>query len=77
MGRRVTMLRDACAWVAVPLLRVAPDVAGLGGFGLAIAGVRRLWGDGWAMIVAGVVVFGFYVWRELRLARSRRTDASS
>ena len=72
--RRVRAGAEAIALAAAgALLAVVPDLVGLVGLGLCVAGVHENWGRGWALIAAGGPVVVAYAWREVRPAlRSRR-----
>jgi len=51
-----------------------PDVVGLCGLALCVAGVAENWGRGWALIAAGGPVLAAYAWREVRSVIRPRRD---
>lgn len=51
--------------VAVAIVAL-PDVVGLCGLALCVAGVAENWGRGWALIAGGGPLLAAYAWRELR-----------
>lgn len=72
-GRFRAGAEAAGAGALVALLAVLPDLVGLVGLGLCVAGVHENWGRGWALIAAGGPVVIAYAWREVRpTLRSRR-----
>lgn len=54
------------------LVRLMPDMVGLGGLACVCAGVYLLWGTGWTLIALGGPLVGAYLWRELRQTKRRR-----
>ena len=51
-----------------------PHVFGLLGLAMIVAGVWGKWGWEWAAMIAGAVPSGFYLYGEIRRARSFASD---
>lgn len=60
-------MRSLMSSAAVRLASAAPDVVGLAGLASVVAGVWLIAGAGWALIVAGLPIGGFYVAGQIRL----------
>jgi hypothetical protein len=68
-GRLAELVGAAARLVVTAIV----DLVGLAGFGATVAGVLELWGRGWALLVAGVLLLVAYAMAEfvlpLRLRR--------
>lgn len=74
LRRAQAVVADGAAALAALVVAAVPDVVGLGGLALCVAGVAHNWGQGWALITAGAPLVGFYAWREVRSVIRPRRD---